>query len=328
MLRRKEKKLKQERKEGKVSLISVLFFIFLFFQLNFISLVLAEEANVASSDFFSTSLDEVEEKVFFQKYSSDKKEDRLSRIEEFLFGTADNKKTNEERLNKITSSLTKKNTNKPIPQENSEIVKPPEKPQVTYDKDSSRGVIDTISQIEKKLFYKTFDELPFQSRVEQLESKVLTQSELNISKRKSLLERVTILVQRTGNSKNNPQNQEVIKPVQRQPQYQKNQGQQNYRIDPNTGEIVNEITGEVVKDSYGNSIMVKIPTQLPFQQPFPQDDSYFPQAQGQYGNNFPNQGNPLQQNPYQQQFIPGGGQFPYNLLTNPNNFDPGNNQNY
>lgn len=330
MLRKKEKAHKQKRKEDKSTSFRLFFLFFTvlifscFCNLNYVS---AEEVKPSSADVFSTSLDGIEEKVFRIKYSNDKKEDRLSRLEDFIFGTKNESKTPEERLKKISSSIEAKpepivkKEIIPTPIEHPQIPQAKEEPKTVYDENTKNGVFGTITDIEKKIFNRTFEDMPFQQRVEQLEMKMLSKGELNKVKGQPLLERVTNLVQK-GNPK--PIIEEpfqVIKPKTPAPQANRQlNGQRNYRIDPNTGQIVNELTGDVVTDSDGNPITVRIPTQIPQQQQYFQDqeDGYpIPGFGGQqqfpgYGaqqqfqqNGFPNQ--------LQQQY---GGQNPLNQLNN------------
>lgn len=335
MLRKKEKAHKQKRKEDKSTSFRLFFLFFTvlifscFCNLNNVS---AEEVSPPSADVFSTSLDEIEEKVFHIKYSSDKKEDRLSRLEDFIFGTKNESKTPEERLKKISSSIetkpqpiVKKEAITPPPIEQPQIPQVKEEPKVVYDDNSKNGVFGTITDLEKKIFNKTFEDMPFQKRVEQLEAKMLSRGELNKVKDQPLLERVTNLVQK-GNPKPIQESFQVIKPKNTLSQTNRQlNGQRNYRIDPNTGQIINELTGDIVTDSDGNPITVRVPTQIPQQQQqqyFPdQDDGYpvpgfggqqqFPgygaQQQFPQQNGFPNQ--------LQQQY---GGQ--YNPLNQLNNF--------
>lgn len=327
MLRRKEKAHKQKRKEDKNTSLKLFFTILIFSCFCNSTNVSAEEVSPTSADVFSTSLDEIEEKVFHIKYNSDKKEDRLSRLEDFIFGIKNEKKTPEERLKKISSSIETKpeQTKKEIIPTPVQIQEPQikEEPKVVYDDNSKNGVFGTITDLEKKMFDKTFEDLPFQKRVEQLESKMLSSGELNKVKDKPLIERVTNLVQK-GNPKPIQEPFQVIKPKNTLPQPNKQlNGQRNYRVDPNTGQIINELTGDVVTDSDGNPITVKMPSQIPQQtQYFPDPDDGYPipgfggqqqfpglgtQQQFPQQNGFPNQ--------LQQQY---GGQ--YNPLNQLNNF--------
>ncbi len=289
VLKRKEKVLKLKRKKDSIFLI--VFILILFTTNAFSQTPSPKEEGVLSS---------MEDKIFHIKYENEKNEDRLSRIEEFLFGVKYENKTYEERLEKIKVSLKATNT-QPVqeipPSNNIKETKTIDSSNEDIPKLPPNGIFETVTSIEKKIFGKTFESLPFQSRIIQLEQKILPESEATRYRSKTLMERVTHLISRTESS-------QVIKPRTYQ-NNQLNKLKATYRIDPNTGHIVNEITGEIVKDSNNTPIQVKIPTQIPnFLQ-----RNQFP---GQFPNQLPNQ---HQNNPL-------------DFLYNPNNFDPSDNQNY
>lgn len=316
MLREKEKAHKQERKEDKNTSFRLFFIVLAIFCSCNLSNVSAEEVKPSSVDVFSQSLDDIEEKIFHINYSGDKKEDRLSRLEEFIFGAKYENKTPEDRLKKITSSIQQK----PQPKVEKTVVAPApievppikEEPKIVYDENTANGAFGTITQIEKNVFNRSFEDLPFKQRIEQLEAKMLSRGELNKAKDKPLLERVTALIQK-NNPKPLPVETQVLKPKTNPTRSLPSNGQRNYRIDPNTGQIVNELTGEVVTDSDGNPITVKMPTQIP-QQPIYQDEDYVLPGFGAQQQYFPNQ----QGFPNQLQQYPGYGNQvnPLNQLNN------------
>lgn len=329
MLRKKEKAHKPKRRKDKVFLLKLFLLILVFFQ---ITNALAQSPSPTGGG----DLSSIEDKIFHQQYPKEKDEDRIGRVEEFLFGVKSNKPY-EERLNKVLRSLKTNETPRPKLEaadsasfedtpSPSHLVSPPTRPAASSK--SSQGVLDTISNIEKKVLGKTYDDLSFQARVEQLEEKMLSRSEVINSKSKPLLERVTVLVKRVNVQTGGSSSQNVVPFGEIRPRHgsstvdlpKAGAGGQSYRIDPNTGEIVNELTGDVVIDASGNPIMVRIPTQLPSNLlPF-QNGNYpfLQQQQNRNQNAFPNQ-------------LPNqygvGGQNPLDFLYNQDNLDPGG-QNY
>jgi len=288
-------------------------------------------------------LSSIEGKIFHQQYANEKNEDRVSRIEEFLFGVKSNKPY-EERLNKIVKSLKTNETPRP---DDSHLLAPPTRPVVSPSRpiapSSSQGVLGTVSSIEQKVLGKTYNDLSFQARIDQLEEKMLSRDEYEDSINKPLLERVTILVKR-ANVQTEGTSQNVVPSGEIRPRRGSQLGSgpavdlpkagrgglptidlpkaggggQSYRIDPNTGQIINELSGEVVKDASGNPIHVRIPTQLPSNLlPFQNNNYPFLQQQQQNRNQnaFPNQ--------LPNQYGGLGGQNPLDLLYNQNNLDPG-----
>jgi hypothetical protein len=354
VLKRKEKEHKHEENAAcKISVTQKHFFtkflIFIFLLLNSVNFCYSEESKVnpdiAQNDLATIKISELEDTVFHEKYTAEKIEDRLGRLENFLFGKQYSSSTINDRLQKLSSALNLKSTeNTNIPPETVTAKATPEseqkednEPKVVYDESFNSGVIGAVSQIEKRVFGKTFNEYTFQKRVENLELRILNRAEIAKNKNKTLIERVTYLVRRTGISTVNP-NIPVISP-QANPQVT-----QSYTIDPNTGNLINEATGEPIKDSYGNPIQVKIPSVLkqnPANSPgiynqFPQTQQQFTQPQNPqpYGNVLPQNQFPNSL-PYGNQFpapgFPPQQQFPYDFLFNQGvggGLDPGNDPNY
>lgn len=256
-------------------------------------------------------LNNLEEKIFRQNYSSESKEARVERLENFLFGKPTSKETIENRIKKITTALKAPETEQLVGKEiKSETLDKIPLPQVSA---NNEGIIGAINQIEIKMFNMTFNEYPFVARINALEDRLLSKQEIATDRIKPLLERVTILVKKAGITQNSgtgiqdPANSQ--KPTA-------NSGPRSYSIDPNTGLLINDQTGETVKDNTGQPISVMLPPAIP-QQILPQPNyRYQPQQQ-----------NPLYQNsPYGNQFLPnqGGIPSPYDFLFNQqNNLDPG-----
>ena len=256
MLRKKEKEHKLEKKESFSLSITVVFFIF--------SLLLSAYAQESQYK----DLDSIEKDIFHQSFTSESKEDRLSRLEEFLFGTKRSNENPEIRTNKIINALKQKETTTKTQEQitqkeiipnlpkNNKIDLTSQKEQTTkfYDESTNVGVIGAISQIETKVFGKSFNELSFQSRVSALEEKILTKSEIINNKNKPILERVSYLVKKTG----------LNIPEQNLPTITLPSNNQNkpstkiYSVDPKTGFVINDKTGEIVKDSLGNQIIVML----------------------------------------------------------------------
>ena len=310
MLRKKEKEHRQEKNEGfNPSLNKILLFIFLL-------LLLSQFTYKVTSAQENSDLGIIEEKIFHQKFETEPKEERISRLEMFLFGVKQPNQDLENRLTKILSAL--KSPKKEPEQISAQTVKlipkqlineRPEndnEPRVVYDESFNTGVVGAVSQIENKVFNMTFNEVPFPTRVATLEERLLSRSEIVKSRKKPLMERVTILIQKAN----------IRIREQREPQsnYQYNPPTQNYAIDPQTGSLINTQTGEIVRDNYGNPIVVMLPQ--PLQQGLP--------LQPQYGFQLP----PNQRNPYGfPNQLPGGqvapGIFnPLDYLYNQGNIDP------
>lgn len=276
MLREKEKVHKQERKEdSKFKIILLLFFIVI------CSFNYCRALNLET-------LDAIEEKVFHEKFISQPKEARLSKLEMFLFGTSFPDNPPEQRLNKITSAIEPQKKEEIKEQPKVEVIKPEvfleekkDGQKVIYDESFNTGIIGSVSQLEKSLFNRVYNELPFQSRIIQLEENLLPKGEILKNRKKPLLERVSILIQRGGLRNQKSQNY---------------RGPRNFTIDPNTGALLNE-KGEIVRDNSGNPVTVRIPQPLG-QQTF-QGQNNYPLAP--YGNQ------PLQQGGFP-------GQLPFDLF--------------
>lgn len=256
-------------------------------------------------------LNNLEEKIFRQNYSSESKEARAERLENFLFGKPTSKETIENRIKKITTALKAPETEQLVEKEiKSETL---DKIPLLQVPANNEGIIGAISQIEIKMFNMTFNEYPFVARINALEDRLLSKQEIATDRIKPLLERVTILVKKAGITQNSgtgiqdPANSQ--KPTA-------NSGPRSYSIDPNTGLLINDQTGETVKDNTGQPISVMLPQAIPQQ--------ILPQLNYRYQ---PQQQNPLYQNSsYGNQFLPnrGGIPSPYDFLFNQqNNLDPG-----
>ena len=312
MLRKKEKVLRQERKKDFKSyfLFSLLFLLLLSVNVFSDQISTAQETNIQQPEI--KELDSLEEIVFHQTYKNQTKEERLTKFEFFLFGKNFQAETFESRFTRITSALNKHKEEKNLliaenlkPTENIPKEKNPQLPVNVH----NEGVIGAVNQIELKLFNRTFDDYPFQSRISGLEDKLLSKSEILNNRKKPLLERITILINKAniniGESPVNPRLQEIQLPKQQQEQNTK-----TYSIDPNSGFLIDEGTGQIVKDLNGNQIQVSKPRQLN-DLSFPNNNYGFANQQNQY---FPNQqyNNQLQQN-----------QLPYDLFFNQGAQDPG-----
>ena len=347
MLKRKEKEHKHVGNAVYKTSVTYRFFFTKFLILIFLSLNLTipcypeeskDNSNTAQVDLATEKISDLEDKVFHEKYTADKIEDRLGRLEDFVFGNKYSSLTVNDRLQKLAGALTSKTTDS-IPPESVAVKETPDdtptnEPRVVYDESFNTGVIGAISQIESRVFGKTFNEYTFQKRIENLEQRILNRAEIAKNKNKTLIERVTYLVRRTGISPVNPNIPVINPPVN--PQIT-----QSYTIDPGTGNLINEATGEIVKDSYGNPIQVKIPSILK-QNPANSPGIYnqFPQAQQQFLQPLPQNaqpyGNVLPQNqfpnslPYGNQFPAPGlpQQFPYDFLFKQGGLDPGTDPNY
>ncbi|GEM_PF-3049033 len=359
MLKRKEKEHKHVGNAVYKTSVTYQFFFTKFLIVIFLSLNLTipcypeeskDNSNTVQVDLATEKISDLEDKVFHEKYTADKIEDRLGRLEDFVFGTKHSTLTVNDRLQKLAGALTSKTTEDiSIPSESVAAKGTPEKqqkeetkagdittnePRVVYDESFNTGVIGAVSQIENRVFGKTFNEYTFQKRIENLEQRILNRAEIANNKNKTLIERVTYLVRRTGISPVNP-NVPAINPSVNP------QVTQSYTIDLSTGNLINEATGEIVKDSYGNPIQVKIPSILK-QNPANSPGIYnqFPQAQQQFLQPLPQNaqpyGNVLPQNqfpnslPYGNQFPAPGlpQQFPYDFLFKQGGLDPGTDPNY
>ena len=298
MLRKKEKEHRQEKNEGfnlHTDKLLVLFFLLL-------SIYLLETSGefVIAQD---KDLGTIEEKIFHQKFEKEPKEERVSRLEDFLFGTKHSGENLESRTTKIFAAIEPPakepksiKVEQILPKIEPERIETDKQgsgePNIVYDEAFNTGVVGAISQIESKVFNKTFNNLSFPIRVVNLEEKLLSRPEIIKNRKKPLIERVTILVQKAGLpvQKENPP---VIYPPQKslQNNYQYKPQAQSYTVDPNTGLLINEQTGQPVKDNYGNPITVRLPQPLPQPQGvIPQDPyGFLPQQNqlNQYG--FPNQ---------------------------------------
>jgi len=171
--------------------ITCLIIIFSFF---------VSSAATAQEVSFLEKIDAIEEKVFFHKSSNDTKEERLSRIEKFIFRKAFPKESLANRIDKIKAALHIEDEEPEyIPQENQNTLTAEEIDTENIQEDFSAnesnsivpstedtGVIGTISKIEKKIFGTTYDEKPFQSRIEALEEEVLSGFEKFKAKKKDL----------------------------------------------------------------------------------------------------------------------------------------------
>ncbi len=325
MLKRKEKAHKLEEKKGFSFYLFRLFFLILSINLlNPGNSSFAEESyNFQKTNTLETNqpeiketepsnkLDLLEEKVFNQKYPGESKEQRVERLEGLIFGTKQKNPNIENRIDKLYEALQPSNKEETkttlIQLENqklaaeakqAEIRQEKEEPKILYDETFNTGVLGTINQIETRLFNKTFSDIPFHLRVEKLEEKLLSKREIIKTRTKSLLERVSYLVKESE-----------VKPAN----IQQPQRHQTYTIDPQTGYLINEQTREIIKDNYGNPIIVKIP-QLPPEQTYIQPQ--YPLPPGQYGQNpYLPYGNPLQQGT-------APGQLPLDYLFDRQNFPP------
>lgn len=274
MLRKNEKAHKLEKNEGFSFLLYKVFFpvfilLFIFVLQNLLEINCFSIAQVTQTN---TDLGSIEEKIFHHKFETDSYEDRLSRLEVLIFGNKNLADSADQRTTKIINAFKiKDGTPSQKPQET--IINEPvklEKPTIVYEESNNEGVVGAIGQIETKLFNKTFNDLPFITRIENLEEKLLTKSEISNIRKKPIIERISILVKKV------PVNQE-----------KENAMFQSYSFDPRTGYLINEQTGEILKDNYGNQVVVMLP-QSNFLPLLPQQRNPYLQGQygqGQYGNN-------------------------------------------
>ena len=199
MLRKKGKEHKLERntdfKKLLKRVISVVFFVLSFFILennyNFCLSIITQDSTTQFQD-----INEIEEKVFHEKYNAEPIEKRLARLEEFIFKATHQNENLDGRIKRIKNAFLSK-----------EQIKNESLDQITiYDKS------------------------------------------LNLLK------------------KQDPH-------IQNQPSIR------TYSVDSNTGFLIDELTREIVKDSYGNQIKVNLPRLPAFNPPTNQFNPYlsFPQ---------------------------------------------------
>lgn len=329
MLRKKEKAHKQEEKEEYNSLLVLLVALTLILTSSINTLAqentesqledietINKKIQDAKDKEIASKLESLEEKVFHQKYKTDSNEDRINRLEEFVFGQKYLISPPEVRLKNLTSALNLEEE-KPKAQEPQETIKAEplasgtaelteDKPRIEYDESTESGVFGAVSKIEMKIFHKTFNEIPFYKRVEKLEDEILTTREKNTSKKRPLIERVSILVKRIGIEV--PEQIPIQAPEN---QVTKPSGPQSYFVDPNTGYLINEQTKEVVIDGSGNPIKVRVPKIL-HQQTIPQDNNNYRGnwQQNPFPQNAPYGNFPLQPGMLPGQYFPGQ-PFPY-----------------
>ena len=348
MLRKKEKEHKPEKNEDFnrsylkaliiAILINLIYFaqVICFFHSSFhYSSIAQTDSTKEIQDKDIISIGELEEKVFHQKFESDTKDTRLSKLEDFIFGKKFSGGAIPERINKLATALQIQKKEQaqtlpePVPQISPEKViekATEETPKVVYDETFNVGILGTVSQLEKRVFNKVFNDVLFQSRIVALEDKLLSRVEISQNRKRPLLDRITILMQKVGipsqkpeplqlPQKNNPSN---TPQAQNQNNFQNNPGPQNYTVDPTTGLLINEQTMETVKDNYGNPITVMIPKPIQTQN-YGQPNYGLPYQQNPQ-QNLPPYGNPLQQNQY--------GGFPLDLLFNQQDPGTGNDPGY
>ncbi len=181
MSRKKEKVQTQRKRKGFSFFLILIFFC--------TQITFAQEPD-------NKELNNLEEKIFHQSYSTELKEVRVERLENFLFGKSDSKETIENRIKKITAALKAPEVEQPAIKEiKSETLDKIPPPQVPMD---NEGIIGAINQIEMKMFNMTFNEYPFATRINALEDRLLSKQEITKDRMKPLLERVTILVNKAG----------------------------------------------------------------------------------------------------------------------------------
>lgn len=325
MLRRKEKAQTQRKRKGSNNL-SLSIFLIAFLSISILNIysdqtVKAQEPSLKQEQVLSNKkLDDIEERVFHQNYKKESEEVRLSRLEKFLFGSENLREPVERRIEKVSTALNIPKEEEPeIQSEPISEIKPETVHNTPPPKEQTEkeGIIGAINQIETKMFSMTFNDYPFQARINALEERLLSRKEVLENRSKPLLERVTILVNKTGLpvQKDDKINLPIIENQNTNTQAAKpqNNAPKSYSINPNTGLLIDE-RGEAVKDSEGNPISVMIPQ--PFiQQQIPQQNYGFMPPQQNFGYQAPQQ-NPLNpNNPYgQQNQFPG--QIPYDLFFN------------
>jgi len=284
VLRKKEKVLKQNASADKSFAITIVLLLCLIFQLP----SFCQSANINSNQI--ETINQIEEKVFFHKYPDDSKEARLLRIEKFIFKKKYEKETLDVRLNRLMKALKidiRDEKSSFIPQNNlleteelktqDQPIDLPEQNNTGQEEEASEGgIVGAINTIEKQVFGTIFSDKPFQARIEALEDKMLSTFEKLKTRRQPLLDRVNYLVQKAGLTQflQQPQisyptsNQDTSQPFYgtpgeqqlNNPQYQAQpnlpQGQQTFSIDPSTGFLINQQTGEIVRDNFGSPVIV------------------------------------------------------------------------
>lgn len=249
MLRKNVKVHKQKRKKDfslyRLIACCLILTILFCFKVNAQEITLSNE--------YIKSIEQLEEKIFYQKFDNNTIEDRLSRIEKLIFGKISKENDPVVRINNLTEALNKPEETleplkpKPLPKITPETIPKEEntkEPKVIYGDSFNTGILGKIKDLEIKLYGTSFEDKPFQKRIEDLEDKLLSATEKYKNRSKPLLERVSYLLDKFSQNKQN-------ETLDRQ--------SQDYTIDPNTGLLINENTGEIVKDRYGNPIMIKHP---------------------------------------------------------------------
>lgn len=331
MLRKKENLHSLKRKKRSfnkplsfISLTRVFICILVLISLS-VSASLSQEELVLDDNF--EKIEEIEKNLFKSKFPKESKSERVSRVEKYIFGSDYPEKDFAERIQLILKALNIKPKKQPKlvhPRETEETTKEVEVSESTKNEianpskdeiskkmeeineripkagSSVDGVFGNLSKIEEKVFGMSFDNVAFPKRVEALEFKVLSRSERGRMKSKSLLERVNLLVNKTHIH---------IDPMEghfpTENKAQKDPNKPRFIIDKVTGNLVNEETGAILHDNYGNPLNVnrQPPAQntLPFGNAFgntnQQDDNPLNYIlQQKYGlppgTNFPNQANP------------------------------------
>lgn len=217
MLRRKEKEHKQEEERDSKPQKTFFILILLIFFITNLN-VFAQDTEQSQVNYQertdSKELDNLEEKIFKYKYNNEPKEKRVERLEEFIFGKKYTSKNIESRINKLLKAFKKQAKEEEVFEQ---VEIPKQEPKIIYDNTSETGIIGAISQIEIKIFNKTFNDFPFYKRVENLEENILSEHEIKKIRNKSLIERVSILIKKTGIM---PQQEDTLTlPQQPFPQY-------------------------------------------------------------------------------------------------------------
>ena len=263
MLKRKEKELKLEKSEDfNVFPCTIFFAILIILYCCFVGYLIQDTFASFAQESKATNtldLDNLEEKIFHQKFNTEPIEQRLSRLEEFLFKVTSKNESNEARINKIVNAFKVEEGNKKQEAIKGETVKPSATPlekeeesKMVYDESFNVGIVGAIGKIEMKLFNKVFNDLPFDQRIATLEDNLLTKSEIAKTRNKPLMERITLLVKKTDVTVNNNEGAENKK--------DKNTIK-TYIVDPKTSFLIDPNTNEIAKDTFGNRIHVIIPQQ-------------------------------------------------------------------
>lgn len=241
-LKEKEKVHKLARK--KESLV-VSFLPLLFIMCSVIIFPYASYGNAENKDL--DTVKEIELKIFKQDFSSLPITERISMIEEFTFGNSTEKTDLTKRIDKIFKAY---NYKKVV--DNSEISFPevktvePSQKKIEYVQKYDNSIIGSISQLEEKVFQKTYPEMPFPQRIETLENKILTRTEKAKNKDKTILERVTFLLNKAKiNTNNNSQTAT-----------QEQTNSDSYTVDKKTGFLINKRTNEYLLDNTGNPVSI------------------------------------------------------------------------